>query len=130
MTANVPVVLRPGAVTLADLQRIVPTPASPSASDDVGARPGRATATTRPAPASGSSTRPSRRPTRPTSGSSAAAGLRARRDVRSVEAYARAAFDLFRRADALGAARIDAQRVPDDGLGRALMDRLRRAAQG
>ena len=45
-----------------------------------------------------------------------------------VEAYAHAVFAFFRRADARGIARIDAQRVPDDGLGRALMDRLRRAA--
>ena len=45
-----------------------------------------------------------------------------------VEAYARRLFDLFRRADAAGLARVDAEAVPETGLGRALMDRLRRAA--
>ena len=43
--------------------------------------------------------------------------------------YARRLFDAFRRADADGLARIDAEPVPEDGLGAALMDRLRRAAQ-
>ncbi|MDT0632986.1 L-threonylcarbamoyladenylate synthase [Rubrivirga sp. S365] len=47
-----------------------------------------------------------------------------------VETYARRLFDLFRRADAAGLASIDAERVPETGLGRALMDRLRRAAEG
>ena len=46
-----------------------------------------------------------------------------------VAAYARRLFDLFRRADAAGLARVDAEAVPETGLGRALMDRLRRAAE-
>ncbi len=48
----------------------------------------------------------------------------------TVADYAHRLFDTFRRADALGLARIDAQRVPDEGLGTALLDRLRRAAEG
>lgn len=46
-----------------------------------------------------------------------------------VEAYGREVFAFFRRADAAGLRRIDAQAVPETGLGRALMDRLRRAAE-
>ena len=46
------------------------------------------------------------------------------------DAYARRLFDLFRRADAAGLARIDAEAVAEGGVGRALMDRLRRAAAG
>lgn len=43
--------------------------------------------------------------------------------------YARRLFDTFRQSDAAGLARIDAQAVPeDDGLGSALLDRLRRAS--
>lgn len=47
---------------------------------------------------------------------------------RDLADYARRLFDTFRQADAAGLARIDAEPVPeDDGLGTALMDRLRRA---
>ena len=45
-----------------------------------------------------------------------------------LDAYARRLFDLFRRADAAGLVRIDAEAVPEGGVGRAIMDRLRRAA--
>ena len=48
----------------------------------------------------------------------------------SVEAYARDVFALLRAADAAGLARVEALAVPEAGLGRALMDRLRRAAAG
>jgi L-threonylcarbamoyladenylate synthase len=43
--------------------------------------------------------------------------------------YARRLFDAFRRADRAGLGRIDAEVVPEVGIGVALMDRLRRAAQ-
>lgn len=49
--------------------------------------------------------------------------------VPDVETYARRLFAFFREADAAGLRRIDAQTVPEAGLGRALMDRLRRAAE-
>jgi hypothetical protein len=42
--------------------------------------------------------------------------------------YARALFAFFRQADAAGCDVICAQAVAETGLGRALMDRLRRAA--
>ena len=45
-----------------------------------------------------------------------------------IEDYARRLFGTFRRADSLGLVRVDAQRVPEAGLGAALMDRLQRAA--
>lgn len=45
-----------------------------------------------------------------------------------VEAYAHAVFSFFRRCDRAGCSVIYAQRVPSDGLGRALNDRLARAA--
>ncbi|PAP77839.1 L-threonylcarbamoyladenylate synthase [Rubrivirga marina] len=44
--------------------------------------------------------------------------------------YARRLFDAFRRADAAGLGRIDAEVVPEVGIGVALLDRLRRAAAG
>ncbi|MEL6615508.1 MAG: Sua5 family C-terminal domain-containing protein, partial [Bacteroidota bacterium] len=47
----------------------------------------------------------------------------------SVEAYARGLYTALREADARGLARVDAQRVAPVGLGRALMDRLTRAAE-
>jgi L-threonylcarbamoyladenylate synthase len=45
-----------------------------------------------------------------------------------VEEYARVLFRFFRECDASGIRSICCERVPDKGLGRALMDRLRRAA--
>ncbi len=49
---------------------------------------------------------------------------------KSVEAYAHALFDFFRRCDAAGLRVIYCQTVAPTGLGRALMDRLKRAASG
>ena len=48
----------------------------------------------------------------------------------NVDAYAHALFDFFRRCDAAGIDRIYCQTVAPAGLGRALMDRLRRASHG
>ena len=48
----------------------------------------------------------------------------------TVEAYAHMLFDFFRRCDAAGLQRIYCQTIPPTGLGRALMDRLNRAAAG
>ena len=45
----------------------------------------------------------------------------------TVEAYAHALFDFFRRCDTAGINTIYCQTVEPVGLGRALMDRLRRA---
>lgn len=46
----------------------------------------------------------------------------------SVEDYAHALFHFFRQSDAAGCTVIYCQQVPDEGLGRALMDRIERAA--
>ncbi len=48
----------------------------------------------------------------------------------TVEAYAHELFDFFRRCDAAGLRAIYCQRVAPTGLGRALLDRLLRAAEG
>lgn len=48
----------------------------------------------------------------------------------SVEEYAHDLYDFMRQCERDGVERLYCERVPDEGLGRALMDRLRRAAQG
>jgi L-threonylcarbamoyladenylate synthase len=48
----------------------------------------------------------------------------------SVEEYAHYLFQFFRECDSRGIARIYCQRVTEQGIGLALMDRLKRAAQG
>ena len=131
VTGRVPVVLRPGAVTLADVQRVAPDAREADARDDAARSPGtrhrhyapRALVRVVDAPEPAAD--------------AAWIGLDApppgyglTETCATVEAYAHAVFAFFRRADARGMARIDAQRVPDEGLGRALMDRLRRAADG
>jgi L-threonylcarbamoyladenylate synthase len=131
-TGDVPVVLRPGAVTLADLQRVVPgaREAVPGV-DDAARSPGtrhRHYAPRAPVHLLWG-------PPPPPLGAAyiglehAPPGYVLALSCRTVEEYAHALYDFFRRADAAGAVRIDAQPVPDVGLGRALMDRLRRAAE-
>lgn len=57
------------------------------------------------------------------------AEYRVRRVCRSVDEYAYELFDFFRLCDASGVRRIVCQQVDERGLGRALMDRLRRASK-
>jgi len=52
------------------------------------------------------------------------------RVVDSVPQYAHTLFDFFRECDLKGIVRIYCERVPSFGLGRGLMDRLNRAAEG
>ena len=47
-----------------------------------------------------------------------------------LEGYARELFAALRELDARGAERIVVEMVPETGLGRAILDRLRRAAAG
>jgi len=47
--------------------------------------------------------------------------------VPDLEAYGRELFHFFRQCDARGCQKVFAQRVPEEGLGRAVMDRLTRA---
>lgn len=132
VTGATPVVLRPGAVSLERLRRVAPDTALLDAPDDarrqrspglrhrhyaprarvhLGARA--------PAPDAayiGLDTPPD--------------GYGLVRTCATVEDYARALFAFFREADAAGLARIDVQPVEERDLGRGLMDRLRRAADG
>jgi L-threonylcarbamoyladenylate synthase len=48
----------------------------------------------------------------------------------SVEEYAQSVFDFFRRSDSKGIKIIYCESVPEQGIGVALMDRIRRAAEG
>jgi L-threonylcarbamoyladenylate synthase len=57
-------------------------------------------------------------------------GLRVRAMPADLERYARELFAALRECDAEGAALIVVEAVAAEGLGRAIMDRLRRAAQG
>ncbi len=128
-TGSTAVVLRPGAVTLAMLRTVDPRARDAAAGDDTARSPGTRHRHYAPRAAVRLIEAPD------PSADAAYIGLEAPapgyalvETCADVAEYARAVFDLFRRADALGLSRIDAQRVPDDGLGRALMDRLRRAA--
>ncbi len=129
-TGSTAVVLRPGAVTLAMLRTVDPHARDAAAGDDTARSPG--TRHRHYAPRAVVRLVETPEP----SADAAFIGLEAPvpgyalvETCVDVAGYARAVFDFFRRADALGISRIDAQRVPDDGLGRALMDRLRRAAE-
>lgn len=132
-TGSVPVVLRPGSVTLSDLRRVAPgAREAEDRLDDAARSPG--TRHRHYAP---------RTPVNilwgphPPPRGAAYIGLERPPGVyalvlscRTVEEYAHGLYDFFRRADAAGVTRIDAQPVREVGLGRALMDRLRRASEG
>ncbi len=133
VTEAVPLVLRPGAVSLDDLRRVLPETQPVTRGHDAARRsPGTRHRHYAPAARVRLAEVADARP-----GSDAAwIGLSppppgyARVAVcRDVADYAHRLFDAFRRADADGLARIDAEPVPDEGLGLALMDRLRRASQ-
>ena len=135
-TGRVPVVLRPGAVTLEHLRKIVPGTRMASARDHArGRSPGLRHRHYAPEAAlvihdevSGFRVQ----------GGAAFIGLHPPRGVkwkmkktcRDVEGYARELFHFFRQCDAAGVRTIVCEAVPEQGLGVALMDRLRRAARG
>ena len=48
----------------------------------------------------------------------------------TIDAYANSLFEFFRECDRFGVDQIYCQAVAESGIGAALMDRLRRAAQG
>ena len=134
-TGDVPLVLRPGAVTLDALQELFPG----ARAVDAGAEAARRSPGTRHrhyAPRARVRLVPGATDAEP-SPEAAWIGLDAPPPgyalvtvAPDVAGYARALFDFFRRADADGLERIDAQAVPETGLGVALMDRLRRASSG
>jgi L-threonylcarbamoyladenylate synthase len=132
-TGRTPLLLRAGAVSLEALREVVPSTRLP--------RPGQEALRRSPgtrhrhyAPRARVELLPAQAPVPP--GVDAFLGLtvpprcpRRRRILPDVETYARELFHQFRRWDAAGVRRIACQEVPETGLGRALLDRLRRAAQ-
>ena len=133
VTEPVPIVLRPGAVSLDDLRRVLPE-TQPAGREHHAAQRSPGTRHRHYAPAARvrlaalADARPG--PDAAWIGlSPPPPGYAWATVCRDVPDYARRLFDAFRRADADGLGRVDAEPVPDDGLGAALMDRLRRAAQ-
>lgn len=133
-TGAVPVVLRPGAVTLEAIRRVAPDAVALSLDRADG--PARSPGLRHRHYAPAARVRLVTRGDEPAADaafiglSAPAPGYALVEVCPDVEAYARLVFSVFRQADAAGLRRIDAQAVPDVGLGRALMDRLRRAAEG
>ncbi len=129
-TGSSAVVLRPGAVTLAMLRTVDPHARDAAAGDDTARSPGTRHRHYAPRAVVRLVDMPDPSPRAAFIGTEVPApGYALAETCADVGGYAHAVFDFFRRADAIGVARIDAQRVSDDGLGRALMDRLRRAAE-
>lgn len=135
VTQTPPAVLRPGAVPLEALREAVPDVRDAAGNRETAARsPGTKHRHYAPAAQVQVVEAPA---AAPPSRTAAYIGLDAPADPEafgpvhvapSVEAYARELFHFFRTADAAGCTVIHAQRVAPTGLGRALNDRLRRAA--
>lgn len=135
VTGKVPVVLRPGGISLQELRKIVPaTRLAGSADQKKGRSPGlrhRHYAPEAHVVVVDSPTPPNAR------GRCAYIGLdRApngvfalSRTCRDVREYARELFHFLRECDAAGIQTIACGRAPDHGLGHAVMDRIHRAAQ-
>jgi L-threonylcarbamoyladenylate synthase len=139
-TRAVPVVLRPGAVPVEALRAVVPSVALPDVAKEREAdAPPRSPGTRHRHYAPDAAVCLVAHPREAVPGARHAyVGLDAPQDADAfarthvaadVEAYARRLFAFFREAERAGCTRIYAQAVPPTGLGRALMDRLRRAAE-
>ncbi len=134
-TGAVPVLLRPGAVSLEALRAVVPGLALPHGASELLRRsPGTRHRHYAPRARVVLVDAPEHAPAGP---GVAWIGLDAAPDgaapafvAPDVAAYAHALFRFFRTCDAAGVAMIACQRVPETGLGRALNDRLTRAAAG
>jgi L-threonylcarbamoyladenylate synthase len=136
-SGETPVILRAGAVTLEDLSKVIPQIKISSDSDlDAPKSPGMKHRHY--APKAKVILAPFPQYTVPTT-SSAYIGLKAPSNVaqfertlicKDVEEYARELFNFFRECDESAVETIFCQIVDEKGLGLALMDRLRRAAQG
>jgi L-threonylcarbamoyladenylate synthase len=129
-TSDPPLLLRSGAVTLEQLREVVPETKLAAESTGVPRSPGLRHRHYSPQAKVILVDSPPQSP----EGRSAYIGLAAGRDFalskncQSVEEYARELFLFFRRCDSEGIARIYCQKVSESGIGLALMDRLRRAA--
>lgn len=134
-TGTGPVVLRPGAISLEQLQEIVPK-ASKASDADSGAAlksPGMRHRhySPRAAVVIVKGAIPPGGPDSAFIGIDQSAGQFSNSLIlSSVEEYARAVFEFFRECDRRGVKTIYCEAVPETGVGAALMDRLRRAAQG
>jgi len=133
-TVTPPAVLRPGAISLEAVRRVVPGAVVTEGDDEEARSPG--TRHRHYAPVARVHLVSSPSEAEP-SGSSGYIGLAspARADrfgelcvASDVDEYAHEVFHFFRTCDAAGCSTIYAQTVPSAGLGRALNDRLRRAA--
>ena len=134
-TVDPPVMLRPGAIPLEALREVVPGVGAAEAGSDEEARsPG----TRHRHYAPDAHVVIVDRPGEATAGPEASyVGLDAPQEgafglvhvADSVEAYGRELFHFLRQSDAHGCGTVYAQRVPEEGIGMALMDRLRRAAR-
>jgi L-threonylcarbamoyladenylate synthase len=135
-TTAPPAVLRPGAITLDALRAVVPSVQGPATGDDDDRARSPGTKHRHYAPSARVCLVDTPADAVP-GAAHAYIGLEAPpernafgrvRVCPSVEAYAHALFHVFRASEAAGCTTIYCQRVPDTGLGEALMDRLRRAA--
>lgn len=135
-TGRVPVVLRPGAITLEQLSKVVPGTRAATARDvKRGRSPG--LRHRHYAPEAGIVIRDPWSVISEEAQEAAYIGLHPPRGVkwkmkkrcRDVEAYARELFHFFRQCDQTGVKTIVCEAVPEQGLGVALMDRIRRAAE-
>ena len=133
-TGDTPLVLRPGAVSLDDLRAAIPsTRVAEPLADALRQSPGTRHRHYAPRARVRLATVEEADPSRDAAWiglSTPPPGYGAVAVCPTVADYARQLFDVFRRSDAAGLTRIDAEPVPlDGGLGSAVMDRLRRAAQ-
>lgn len=132
VTGDAPVLLRPGVVPLEALRRVVPTTRLPDGATLLARSPGTRHRHYAPRARVYLDAAPPDAP-RPLAWIGLGApGTPADRTLScpSIEAYAHALYAFFRRCDADGMATIVCATVPQAGLGRALNDRLRRAAAG
>jgi L-threonylcarbamoyladenylate synthase len=133
-TGETPILLRPGSISVDELRRVIPSVIPASQSDRHAARspgmrhrhysPAAVVKLIEPGDAVDEST------------SSAYIGRSTRVEpfavqkiCRDVEEYARELFEFFRECDRLGIETIYCEKVSSDGIGTALMDRLRRAGE-
>jgi L-threonylcarbamoyladenylate synthase len=136
-TGAVPAVLRPGAIPVEALREALPEVGVEAPNEEAAARsPGTRHRHYAPRAAITLVTRPEEAVPSPDAAyiglqaPQATEGFATVRVAGSVESYAHDLFHFLRTCDREGAAVIYAQLVTDEGLGRALNDRLRRAAAG
>ena len=134
-TPDVPVLLRKGALTLEDLRRVIPEIRDvQETADETPRSPGlkhrhyspRATVIlvesgVRVEPQDSDAFIGLNPPAEP---------IEQTRIPADIDAYAREIFEFFRECDRKGISRIFCEAVPEEGIGAALMDRIRRAAAG